>query len=86
MIPLSSESSGEKRPRRKPKYVYMVREKLIGEAIYEVVATSKAEALECLRNGTHGDMVDSGVDHMGRGIATRLDRVEDDSELGAWEG
>lgn len=69
--------------RRKPKYLYEIREKLIGEAIYEVVATSKREALEMLHDGRHGNMVESGIDHMGRGEVKRIELADDDSPLGA---
>lgn len=58
--------------RRKPEYVYEVRETLRGEAIYYVVATSQKEAMEKVKSGDAGGMIDSGVDHMGTGTVKRL--------------
>jgi hypothetical protein len=54
---------------------YLVHERLVGEAQYEVEATSKAEALAKVRRGEHEGMLDSRIEHTGRG---RVDRIGDE--------
>lgn len=54
--------------------LYLVRETLTGVAHYEVLATSKAEALRKVRGSEAGGMVHSQVDHMGTGEVELIDR------------
>lgn len=55
---------------------YRVLEKLRGTAEYEITATSKKDAIRKLREGDHGDMLDSQVLHTG--VASDINRIADD--------
>lgn len=57
---------------RKQERIYLVRERLVGLAEYEIPAKSKKEALQRLRRGEHDEMLNSVVNHTGRAFDIKL--------------
>lgn len=55
--------------------LYLVRERLTGEAHYEVYARNKSEALVKVRRCEGGNMTHSIIDHLGVG---EVERIADD--------
>lgn len=68
--------SGPTQTKRRSERVYVVEERLVGTALYHVTARNQREALEKVRAGEGGHMIDSGVEHTGRGRAWRASEDE----------